>query len=131
MTQETIIDGFRRTVESELRVNKEAISAFANSLGENPTYALTWSAGIFAAAARFELLAYIKSVLATNPDSTPPEIVAALRNRLATDVVRAVQNPPRSTSVQSNLIEQERVAAKASMVERLDRLVERFEAGEK
>jgi hypothetical protein len=33
--------------------------------------------------------------------------------------------------VQSNLIEQERVAAKASMVERLDRLVERFEAGEK
>lgn len=121
-----VIAQHRDHIITKIATQKESIGDFASSLLDDPTHALEWSSGAFKIAATLwvykDLLRLYDRVIASNVgDSQKKQEITESLNRayfsFTEDALRLAKYPPRSTSVQSNFMEQEKAAAK---VEALD-----------
>lgn len=96
------------------------LARFAEKFASDPMRAFEWSQDAFQAAAVSEatstLLRYVDS-LAEGKESDD-EIGERIAEWLRSEVLRMAKYPPRSTSPQSNLVEQEKLAAYARLLER-------------
>ena len=93
------------------------IEKFRTDLAANPAHALDWSARAFNAAAMYEVAGAVLAWLDATQRSEE-ERVAAVVAELEREVLRRACTPPRSSSAQSNLLDVERLAARAEILEK-------------
>lgn len=87
-------------VNRQIASDEAAIAKFAESLTENPTYAVRWSYSMIDAATRLEHLRRVR--MALEADAPIDDIIAELVDA----AWRIVQYPPSSSSVIGNLVDQ-------------------------
>ena len=107
-------------LESSLASNQARIAKFAVEVQENPAHAMTWAMDTFSAAAEIKVQT---EVINTLKDGCS---LAAAIEHCNQRVLWGARNPARSTSVTSNLLEQEMVVAYAKTAEQLARYSNRY-----
>lgn len=117
------VEGLKDTVE----YNKKDLAAFATSLADDPTYALSWSFKMFDVAADLKLAQEMLNTVEFQTEKEGGEMTEELaekmlkwvKSQLTDEIVRAARYVPSSTSVTSNLMEAQTTAAKARMLDKL------------
>lgn len=102
--------------ESQKTAMNNKLIKFQEALERNPAHAFEWGDGALSAAAELKAIAWVLKNLTENEDA---DAVDRLRKYVAKQVVSRATHPQRSTSVMSNLVEQEYVAAMARIAETL------------
>ena len=103
-----------RSIESDLSSAKKVLEKFAADIAVQPLYAFSWGDKAVTAAAKVQVLGDVLAVLKSGVD------VEKVRKHATEQALQAAKWPARSTSVMSNLAEQEKGAVWASLIERLD-----------
>ena len=107
----TLLERFQQQAESETA----KIEKFTEELTKDPAYALSWSNGAFAAAAKLRVLNQIINALAND------EPAENIKDSLMDRIMHKSRYPAQSTSPTSNLVEQYELAACAEIVGKLSR----------
>ena len=107
-------------LESSLASNRARIAGFAVEVQENPAHAMTWAMDTFSTAAEIKVLSEV--IIALKDGCT---LAAAIKN-CNERVFWGARNPPHSTSITSNLLEQEMIVAYAKTAEQLARYSNRY-----
>lgn len=121
----TVADA-RRWAEAADHSGRSALERFRKKLDEgDPAYAFEWSAEAFFAAAMVRVATFVLEALAETPEQggmmPADELMTWLRREAHDRMLRAARHPARSSSPQSNLMEQEIGAAWTSFYEWLTR----------
>jgi hypothetical protein len=102
------------------------IEEYAAKVLKDPAHALSWGSGAFEAAATIKVWSEVKQWLAAaeerKGDLTPETVVAKIVEQMTREALRGALYPARSTSVTSNLMEQEVLAARARLLDDLKSL---------
>lgn len=117
------VDGLKDTVE----YNKKELAAFATSLADDPTYALSWSFKMFDVAADLKLAQETLNTIefqtekegGVMTEEMAEKLLKWVKQTLTDEIVRAARYVPSSTSVTSNLMEAQTTAAKARMLDKM------------
>ena len=107
-------------LESSLASNQARIAKFAVEVQEYPAHAMAWAMSTFSVAAEIRVL--LEVIDALKSGCTLSAAIEHCKQR----VLWGASNPPRSTSVTSNLLEQEVVVAYAKTAEQLARYSNRY-----
>lgn len=102
---------------------KSAVEAWSTRLIESPAYALTWSEKAFTAAGEHEVFSQLLGMSAhalDKPEITDEQLVDALLKTVNERIRHGAMYPARSTSVQSNLVEQAKLTAYAEAANLLE-----------
>lgn len=100
-------------LKSQIKSAEAAIAKWQEGLADNPAYAFSWSAGAFKAAAQLEVLRPV--VAAIENGAKLEDVVKHVNGK----VLHAARYPERSTSVQSNVLSQDRGEVWAELAEQL------------
>jgi hypothetical protein len=128
------LDLFIAHLETMRDASKQAIKLGAMELVESPMRTLEWSGKLFEAAAKLDIVNdFLKSAIMTRDniaavaaggtvesgiaDSTA--YFEYVRKNMQDRIVQMAKSPKRSTSVTSNLLEQERLAAYAELADQM------------
>lgn len=111
--------------ESDIRSREAKIKEFAEAVLKDPSYTLSWSQDIFAAAAEIKILKQVADYLACEASYVEdPAPVSNLIDVLTTKVINGAMYPSHSSSITSNLISQYETASAAIILSNLESMVE-------
>lgn len=117
------VDKLLSRYESDIS-NKEAkIKDFAEAVQKDPSYTLSWSQDIFAAAAEIKILNQVVDYLNQEVDYAAAAPVSNLIDMLTDKVIHGTKYPYFSSSTTSNLISQYETAAAAMILSNLRSMV--------
>lgn len=106
-------EDFLKNLERMRTTAERTTAKFAESFQTNPLYAFEWSDAAVKATA-------LCSVIAAIEDLAKHHNAKAIRHFVNDEILRRARNPGRSTSVMSNLVEQEVLVAYTIMAELLN-----------
>ena len=115
------IDRLIRSLQSSNESCREDIEKFTAQLAKNPVYGFEWAESAMRAAATLQVQEFALSIL-TAPAEEFREgeaPITLLVKQLQRDVMHAARYPSRSTSQMTNLMHQETMSVKASLIERI------------
>jgi len=115
------IDRLIRSLQSSNESCREDIEKFTAQLAKNPVYGFEWAESAMRAAATLQVQEFALSIL-TAPAEEYRYVaapIALLVKQLQRDVMHAARYPSRSTSQMTNLMHQETMSVKASLIERI------------
>lgn len=114
-----ILGRITRRMEEWITDGNRSTEKFTTRLAENPADALRWADDYLRDVARLELatsvMVFFERFNDEGGDLREKEPLPLLREFLLDGVLQNARHPARSTSVMSNLMEQERLAAKAML----------------
>ena len=93
------IEGALYAIESQIKMARKVVDAFAVAVAKSPAHELEWSGGAFEAAARLQVLSHLKDLA---EKATFADALAVARN----EMLRHARWPHRSTSMPANLMHQ-------------------------
>jgi hypothetical protein len=117
------VDKLMSRYESDIRSNEEKIAKFAEAVQLDPSYTLSWSQDIFAAAAEIKILNQVRDYLNHEVDHPSNAPVSNLIDMLTDKVIHGAKYPSFSSSTTSNLISQYETASAAMILSNLRSMV--------
>jgi hypothetical protein len=111
--KEISTDLLESMMQRDMKSALNTIEKFQQDLAQNPANAFSWAANAFADAAQLELC---QAVMHYIEGGHKAQVILWW---LEKEVQRAAECPGRSTSVPSNLMDTERLVAKAKLLDRL------------
>jgi hypothetical protein len=105
--------------ESDIRAQEEKIAKFAEAVQKDPSYTLSWSQHVFAAAAEIKILKQVRDYLIHEVDYAVDAPVSNLIDMLTSKVISGAMYPSFSSSTTSNLISQYETASAALILNNL------------
>ena len=111
--------------ESDIRSGEAKIKEFAEALQKDPSYTLSWSQDVFAAAAEIKILKQVRNYLIheVNYAAVDAAPVSNLIDMLTDKVINGAKYPSFSSSTTSNLISQYETASAAMILSNLRSMV--------
>jgi hypothetical protein len=110
-------------LDGQMSSARATLDKFEKQFATDPSYAFSWGAEAFKAAARHKVALQIQAwIRSTNTDATFEERLASIIKELRAEVMRKAKWPEHSTSATSNLMALEMNSANAEMLETLERL---------
>lgn len=109
-------------LDRQVKLADATIADFGAKLAQDPHHAVSWGESFVRDVARRQAALTVKA-WATKMAEDGAEahaIIAAIRSGLTEEILRASRYPTRSTSVLSNFLSQEDLAARAELLEQLD-----------
>ena len=109
--------------ESDIRSREARIKEFAEAVQKDPSYILSWSQDIFAAAAEIRILKQVVDYLYHEGHYTAVAPVSNLIDMLTDKVIHGAMYPSFSSSTTCNLISQYETASAALILSNLRSMV--------
>jgi hypothetical protein len=109
--------------ESDISSREARIKEFAEAVQKDPSYTLSWSQDIFAAAAEIRILKQVVDYLNHEVDYAAAAPVSNLIDMLTDKVISGAMYPSFSSSTTSNLISQYETASAAIILSNLRSMV--------
>jgi hypothetical protein len=109
--------------ESDIRSREAKIKEFAEAVQLDPSYTLSWSQDVFAAAAEIKILNQVRDYLIHEVIYTAAAPVSNLIDMLTNKVISGAKYPSFSSSTTTNLISQYETAAAAMILSNLRSMV--------
>jgi hypothetical protein len=107
-----LIESLERSAEGA----EKELANFKKDLDANPLHAFEWGMNALQAAAIVQVTNEALDFL-RNAEGDPPTRIAALRDRVTQYVIDGARSPSRSTSDMHNLADQERLSARAKLLD--------------
>jgi hypothetical protein len=123
-------------ISCDIDFSKKLCDEFTVKFTSDPSYAFEWSASAFQAAAKLNVASHLNAIIEKVKSKSSDEylttadpiaVITTIKTILLDDVIRGARFPEKSTSLQSNAMATEIIAAKAEYLERITRLLERLE----
>ena len=109
--------------ESDIRSREARVKEFAEAVQKDPSYTLSWSQDIFAAAAEIRILKQVVDYLNHEVDYAAAAPVSNLIDMLTDKVIHGAMYPSFSSSTTCNLISQYETASAAMILSNLRSMV--------
>jgi hypothetical protein len=109
--------------ESDIRSREARIKEFAEAVQKDPSYTLSWSQDIFAAAAEIRILKQVVDYMNHEVDYAAAAPVSNLIDMLTDKVIHGAMYPSFSSSTTCNLISQYETASAAMILSNLRSMV--------
>lgn len=120
-----------RFIEGEERSANYTMEHFHKRMSLNANYAFEWSSDAFKASGQLWVAAWFHNVVKNVNEHKDEynllnntQIVQMMQKHLTREVLRAAKYPPSSTSQPSNLAEQSKTAAMATLLEKINDLLQ-------
>lgn len=113
------VDKLLTRYESDIRSKEAKIKEFAEAVQKDPSYTLSWSQDVFAAAAEIKILNQVRDYLIHEVDYTAADPVSNLIDMLTSKVINGAMYPAHSSSITSNLISKYETASAALILNNL------------
>lgn len=121
MTKTPTLEALQRNFDDRVAVAEKDLADWKAKLEKNPLHAFEWAERAMAAAAELDLFtglaAFVGRVRAGETVMTPAEVAEAILKDAREATLNVAKNPPRSTSVTSNLVAQARARAQAELLD--------------
>jgi hypothetical protein len=117
------VDKLLSRYESDIRSREAKIKEFAEAVQLDPSYTLSWSQDVFAAAAEIKILNQVRDYLIHDGIYTAAAPVSNLIDMLTNKVISGAKYPSFSSSTTTNLISQYETAAAAMILSNLRGMV--------
>ncbi len=109
------VEKLRTRLEGWIRVSRKHLAVFQKDLEDAPAKALEWSRDMFLHAAREEVARKLLEAV-NNETRDPAFTVQDARDWLQEEVITAASYAEQSTSIQGNVMDRQRLAAKSKLL---------------
>ena len=121
--REITVEKLLTRYESDISSREARVGWFAEAVQKDPSYTLSWSQDVFAAAAEIKILKQVVDYLNHEVIYTAADPVSNLIDMLTDKVICGAKYPSFSSSTTSNLISQYETAAAAMILSNLRSMV--------